>query len=83
MAPSIVPLRAHERLNRGGVRGLARIMALEHRVHLVVGGLLLALPLDQLLDGQTGLGEPLLDPGERQGQGRALSLQPPRKFRNI
>ena len=48
----------------------------------LVGGLLLVLRLHQLLDRQAGLGEPLLNPGERQCQSGALSLQPARKFRN-
>jgi hypothetical protein len=34
-----------------------------------------------LLDRLAGLSESLLDPGERQGQSRALPLQPARKFR--
>ena len=38
----------------------------------LIGGLLLVLRLHQLLDRQAGLGEPLLDPGERQGQGGPL-----------
>ena len=48
----------------------------------LIGCLLLILRLDQLLDGQTGLGELLLDPRQRQGKGRTLSLQAPRQFRN-
>ena len=44
------------------------------------GGLLLGLGLHQLLDRKARFGQPLLDPGERQGQGSALSLQPACEF---
>ena len=46
----------------------------------LIGGLLMVLDLNQLFDGQAGLRELLLDPGQRQGQGRALALQPPRQL---
>ncbi len=46
----------------------------------LIGGLLLVLRLHQLLNRQAGLGEPLLNPGERQGQSGALSLQPAGQF---
>src|ERR1039458_4529863 len=48
----------------------------------LIGSLLLVLRLHQLLDGPPGFGKSLLNPGERQGQGGALPLQPARKFRN-
>ena len=48
----------------------------------LVGGLLLVLRPHQLLDRQAGLGKPLFDPGERQRQGGALSLQSAREFRD-
>ena len=48
----------------------------------LVGGLLLVLRPHQLLDRQVGLGKPLFDPGERQRQRGALSLQPAREFRD-
>ena len=41
----------------------------------LVGGLMLVLRLHQVLDRQAVLGQPLFDPGERQGQRRALALQ--------
>ncbi len=46
----------------------------------LVAGLLLRLRLHQLLDREARLGQPLLDPGERQGQRGALSLQPAREL---
>jgi hypothetical protein len=48
----------------------------------LVGGLLLVLRPHQLLDRQTELGKPLFDPGERQCQGGALSLQSAGEFRD-
>ena len=48
----------------------------------LVGRLLLVLRPHQLLDRQAGLGKPLFDPGERQRQGGALSLQPAGEFRD-
>ena len=47
----------------------------------LVGSLLLVSRLHQLLDSQPGLGKHLLDPGQRQCQSEALSLQPAREFR--
>ncbi len=41
----------------------------------LVGGLSLALRLHEAFDGLTFFGEALLDPGEREGQSRALTLQ--------
>jgi hypothetical protein len=46
----------------------------------LVAGLLLRFRLHQLLDRESRLGESLLDPGERQRQGGALSLQPAREL---
>jgi hypothetical protein len=48
----------------------------------LMGRLLLVLRLHQLLDRPPRLGKPLLNPGERRGQGRALPLQPARKLGN-
>ena len=48
----------------------------------LVGGHLLVLRPHQLLDRQVGLGKPLFDPGERQCQCGALSLQPAGEFRD-
>ena len=48
----------------------------------LIGGLLLVLRLHQLLDRPPTFGKSLLDPGERQGQGGALPLQPARQFRH-
>ena len=48
----------------------------------LVGGLLLVLRLNRLLDGQARLGEPLLDPRQRQGQGGTLALQSARQLRH-
>ncbi len=48
----------------------------------LIGGLLLVLDLDQLLDRQAGLGELLLDPGQRQGQGGTLALKTARQLRD-
>ena len=48
----------------------------------LVGGLALVLRLDQLLDRRAGFRKALLNPGERQGQGGALPLQPARQFRH-
>ena len=38
--------------------------------------------LHQLLDAQARLGQPLLDPGQRQGQSGAVPLQAAREFRD-
>ena len=46
----------------------------------LVGRLLLRFGADQLLDRPAGLGETLLDPGERQREGRTTSLQAACKF---
>ena len=46
----------------------------------LVGSLLLGFGLHQLLDGRTGFGKPLLDPGERQCERGALPLQPARQL---
>ena len=43
----------------------------------LVGGLPLALRVHEPLDGLALFGEALLDPGEREGQGGALTLQTP------
>ncbi len=45
-------------------------------------GLLLVLPLHHLLNGETGFGEPLLEPGQGQGQSGAPPLQAARQFRD-
>ena len=41
----------------------------------LVSGLLLRLELHQVLDGMAGFEQPVFDPGQRQGQRRALSEQ--------
>ena len=46
----------------------------------LIGGLLLVLGLHQLFDGLARFAQPLLDPCQRQRQGRTVSLQPARKF---
>src|SRR5512145_2698221 len=46
----------------------------------LVGGLLLVLRMDRLLDGQAQIRESLLDPGQRQRQGGAPPLQAAREF---
>ncbi len=48
----------------------------------LVGGLVLALELDQLLDGKSLVREPLLEPGPRQVHRRALAGQPLRELRH-
>ncbi len=48
----------------------------------LVGGLLLILRLHHALDRQARLGESLLDPGQRQCQGRAPPLQATRELRD-
>ena len=48
----------------------------------LIGGLLLVLRLDQLLDRQARFGQSLLDPGQRQSQGGALALQTARELRD-
>ena len=48
----------------------------------LIGGLLLVLRLDQLLDRQARFGQSLLDPGQRQGQGGAPALQAARQLRD-
>ena len=46
----------------------------------LIRSLLLILGLHQLVDGQSRFGQALLDPGERQGQGRATAFQPARQL---
>ena len=48
----------------------------------LVGGLPLAFRLHEPFDRLTFFREALLDPGEREGQRRALTLQPPRQLRD-
>ncbi len=48
----------------------------------LIGGLLLVLRLDQLLDRQARFEESLLDPGQRQSQGGAPTLQTARELRD-
>ncbi|MNV28128.1 hypothetical protein D3C71_1193080 [compost metagenome] len=44
--------------------------------------LLLVFGDDHLLNGQIGLGKPLFEPCQRQGQRRAVALETPRQFRD-